>query len=96
MGEMTMATLIPMANPNTGTEVPAYLGFSWTGLFFGPFVPLWRGHWSWFFILAIIAIPTFWGGAAIIAALIYNDKHKNYLMAKGYRQKNVGIHEQTG
>ena len=36
----------------------APVGFSWTVLFFGGFVPLVRGDWGWFFIMLIAGIVT--------------------------------------
>ena len=49
----------------------APVGFSWTVLFFGGFVPLVRGDWGWFFIMLIAGIVTF-GISGIIFAFIYN------------------------
>ncbi len=45
----------------------APVGFSWTVLFFGAFVPLFRGDWGWFFIMLIANIITF-GIASILFA----------------------------
>ena len=39
-----MATKVNLLHPSTGMMKPGYYGFSWTYLFFGAFVPLFRGE----------------------------------------------------
>ena len=54
--------MIEMRNERTGARrsVP-HLGFSWTTLFLGPLVPLFRGDWKWalimYFVIQIV-VPT--------------------------------------
>lgn len=43
---------IRMKNPVTGAVRKPQVGFSWTAFFFNLFNPLFRKHWSLFFILA--------------------------------------------
>ena len=59
-------------------------GFSWTMLFFGIFVPLYRGDWKWFLIMLIANIFTY-GLASIVFAFIYNKIYINDLLEKGYK-----------
>ena len=59
-------------------------GFSWTMLFFGIFVPLYRGDWKWFLIILIANIFTY-GWASVIFAFIYNKIYINDLLEKGYK-----------
>ena len=58
-------------------------GFSWTMLFFGIFVPLYRGDWKWFLIILIANIFTY-GWASVVFAFIYNKIYINDLLEKGY------------
>ena len=59
-------------------------GFSWTMLFFGIFVPLYRGDWKWFLIILIANLFTY-GLASIVFAFIYNKIYINDLLEKGYK-----------
>ena len=47
--------MIEMRNERTGARrsVP-HLGFSWTTLFLGPLVPLFRGDWKWALIISMV------------------------------------------
>ena len=59
-------------------------GFSWTMLFFGIFVPLYRGDWKWFLIILIANLFTY-GLASVVFAFIYNKIYINDLLEKGYK-----------
>ena len=59
-------------------------GFSWTMLFFGIFVPLYREDWKWFLIILIANIFTY-GWASVVFAFIYNKIYINDLLEKGYK-----------
>ena len=59
-------------------------GFSWTMLFFGIFVPLYRGDWKWFLIILVANLFTY-GLASIVFAFIYNEIYINNLLEKGYK-----------
>lgn len=60
------------------------VGFSWTTLFFGLFVPLVRGDWKWFIIMLIADIVTC-GIANIVFCFIYNKIYINDLLEKGFK-----------
>lgn len=81
---------------DSGINKSAYEGFSWTGLFFGPLVPMFRGDGKWLAIglMAVIlnvilcgvvigffTTPIWW----IVFAINYNEWHKNDLLLKGFR-----------
>lgn len=58
-----------------------YVGFSWTTLFFGAFVPLFRGDWLYFLIVLIAQFVTY-GLASIIFAFVYNGIYTKNLIEK--------------
>ena len=53
-----MATEVRLKHEASGMVEKAVIGFSWTTLFFGIFVPLIRGDWKWVFIGLAIAFCT--------------------------------------
>lgn len=59
------------------------IGFSWTTLFFGFFVPLFRGDWKWVLIMVIVCIITCWA-ACIPFAFIYNRQYIKGMLEKGW------------
>lgn len=65
----------------------APVGFSQTVLFFGAFVPLFRGDWGWFFIMLIANIITF-GIASILFAFIYNRIYLHNSLKKSFKVKS--------
>ena len=67
----------------TGAMKQTKLGFSWTMIFFGGFVPLFRGDVKWFFITWAVAVATFglgWFGFPFL----YNKLYIKDLIEKGY------------
>ena len=60
------------------------VGFSWTTLFFGCLVPLFRGDWKWFLIM-IIADSFTCGIARLIFIFKYNKFYISDLLKDGYR-----------
>ena len=76
-------TTLYMENPRTGQTRKAPLGFSWTGLFFGPFVPALRGDWTWTFIwlalLCFTATIAHW-----VMPFFYNKLYARKLVENGY------------
>ena len=77
---------------DSGVTKEAKKGFSWTVLFFGPFVPLIRGDLKWAVIMFLLAggigAFTFGIGALIVGivfSFIYNKIYIKDLMLKGYK-----------
>lgn len=68
------------------------LGFSWTALLFGVFVPLFRGDWKWFLIilLAEIVLGAISMGVVTVILMLafpffYNKLYAKDLYEDGYR-----------
>lgn len=76
--------MVTLKNESTGSVKQVKVGFSWTVMFFGIFVPLFRGDWLWFLIMTVAAIVTS-GWSWIIFPFIYNRVYVNSLTDKGYR-----------
>ena len=68
---------------DSGVIKTAPLGFSWTLLLFGIFVPMLRGDWKWFFISLLLFLLTA-GIAWFIVPFFYNKIYIKNLMEKGY------------
>ena len=76
-------TFVTFNNKTTGQIREAPVGFSWTNLFFGFLVPLFRGDWKWSIIQCIIACFT--GGLSIlIFPFIYNNLYIQDLIKDGF------------
>jgi hypothetical protein len=74
---------INLKHAATGAFKQVKLGFSWTVLFFGGLVPLFRGDLKWFFIMIFSALITL-GLAWIAFPFIYNKFYIRELLEKGY------------
>ncbi|PCJ95093.1 MAG: hypothetical protein COA45_12535 [Zetaproteobacteria bacterium] len=86
---MAFTTLI-MKNKQTNDIKNAPVGFSWTGLFFGFFVPLFRKHYSAAAFWLVLAVIT--GGLAwCVFPFIYNKKYIKYLVDKGYQVRHSEV-----
>ena len=72
-----MATTVNLERD--GNLAKGFVGFSWTTLFFGFFVPLVRGDWKWFFIM-IIACTLSVGLANIVFCFVYNKIYTRSLL----------------
>jgi hypothetical protein len=70
----------------TGEVKTVPTGFSWTTLFFGFFVPLFRGDILWAAIMLIVGIVTA-GISVIIFPFFYNKVYIDSLLKKGYSYK---------
>lgn len=78
-----MAINIRLENIHTKEIKEAPIGFSWTTLFFGIFVPLLRGDIKWFIISLALAFFTF-GISWLIFPFLYNKQYVKDLVSKGY------------
>lgn len=69
---------------NAGITKECKLGFSWTMLFFGLLVPLFRGDGKWAGLSLLISILTC-GLGWLVFPFIYNKKYIETLLEKGYK-----------
>ncbi len=75
--------LITLEN-EVGLQKQVKLGFSWTMLFFGFFVPAYRGDLRWSVITLFLSLFT--GGLAwLVFPFIYNKKYIESLLEKGFK-----------
>ena len=66
-----------------GDKDYAYVGYSWTTLFFGPLPALLRGdYYAFFLFLFLILLTT--PAVSIIISFFYNEWHLNRLLNNGY------------
>ena len=74
---------IKLKHPKSGIVREVPIGFSWTSLFFGPFVPIFRGDALW--AIAAILLTGLTGSIFhFIFPFIYNKIHLRELLYKGY------------
>ena len=78
-----MAKRVALIHPQTGLMKSGFYGFSWTFLFFGWFVPLFRGELLIALIHFTITVITI-GLWQIIFAFLYNKQYTTRLLEKGY------------
>ena len=81
-----MATRIQMRQKVTGVYKDGFIGFSWTYLFFGFFVPVFRGHYPMaadHFLIYLINWMTF-GILGVIMAFFFNKFYTLRLIEDGY------------
>lgn len=74
---------VNLKNPSTGEVKQCKVGFSWTMLFFGFFVPLLRGDWKWLVIMLLINACTI-GIAQLVMAFLYNKFYLKDLVERGF------------
>lgn len=71
-----------------GIIVESKVGFSWTTLFFGFFVPLFRSDFKMFALMALISIISYkfsiFGWCMLIFPFFYNKMYIKDLLNKGY------------
>lgn len=70
-----------------GEVLDCKVGFSWTTLLFGGWVPLCRGDWSNFFIMIIVSMCTC-GIAGFVYPFVYNGMYIKKLLSNGYIPAN--------
>ncbi|MDO5563445.1 MAG: hypothetical protein Q4F74_07535, partial [Synergistaceae bacterium] len=61
----------------------AKVGFSWTVLFFGSFVPICRGDVKWAMFMLLASLLTVWL-ARIVFSFTYNGTYIRGLLERGY------------
>ncbi|MCB1537368.1 MAG: hypothetical protein H6865_04000 [Rhodospirillales bacterium] len=78
-----MATIIPIRHVESGLVRDGLYGYSWTYLFFGWFVPLFRGE---LMVAALHALFTFLtvGVWQVIASFIYNRQYMTRMLTQGW------------
>lgn len=74
--------MICMKN-TVGVTKQVKLGFSWTMLFFGLFVPLFRGDIKWTLLSLLLSIVTC-GFAWLILPFVYNKSYIKGLLENGW------------
>lgn len=67
-----------------GVTKQVKVGFSWTMLFFGVFVPLFRGDIKWFLITLLIGLLTA-GLSWLVFPFFYNKVYLEDLLNSGYK-----------
>jgi hypothetical protein len=78
-----MAQPILIKNPPTGILKTGYYGFSWTYLFFGWFVPIFRGEPTIALVHAALTLLTV-GVWQIVFAFIYNKQYMIRMLTSGW------------
>ena len=78
-----MAKRVALIHPQTGLLKSGFYGFSWTFLYFGWFVPLFRGELLIALLHFTITVITI-GLWQIIFAFLYNKQYTTRLLEKGY------------
>ena len=78
-----MAKKVTLKNPSTGLMKQGFYGYSWTYLFFGFFVPLFRGELG---VAALHLLFTFFTGGLwqLIVSFLYNNQYMTRMLEKGY------------
>lgn len=77
-----MAVNIALEKDGITKMVP--VGFSWTTLFFGFFVPLFRGDIVWFIVMLALSLLSF-GLINFILCFLYNRIYVNKYLKEGWR-----------
>jgi hypothetical protein len=78
---------IQLKHKDSGLLKEPKIGFSWTTLFFGLFVPLFRGDIKWAvisFVFSIVTLGLFW----LIFPFIYNKIYIKSLLKEGFIPAN--------
>ena len=83
-----MAKSVIIQNPLNGLTRNGFFGFSWTYLFFGGFVPLFRGEIGIGSLHILLSIVTF-GISNLIFCFMYNKQYMIRMLEKGYILKDT-------
>ena len=78
-----MATAIPIKHNESGMMKTGYFGFSWTYLFFGWFVPLFRGELGVGALHLLFTAITF-GLWQLILCFLYNKQYMTRMLTNGW------------
>ena len=75
--------MIEMRNERTGARrsVP-HVGFSWTTLFLGPLVPLFRGDWKWALIMYLVSQIAISLAMRVSMVMVEMSATESFAMAK--------------
>ena len=82
-----MATKVIIQHPASGLTKNGYFGFSWTYLFFGWFVPLFRGELGVAALHFLFTMVSF-GLWQLVVAFLYNKQYMTRMLEKGYVLKD--------
>lgn len=82
-----MAKKIIIQHPVSGLTRNGYYGYSWTYLFFGWFVPLFRGELGVAALHLLFNMFTF-GIWQLIVSFLYNKQYMTRMLEKGYVLKD--------
>lgn len=78
-----MATAVIIRHAQSGLTKKGYFGFSWTYLFFGWFVPLFRGELGVAALHLLFSIVTF-GFWQLIMCFLYNRQYMTRMLTSGW------------
>ncbi len=78
-----MATAIPIKHQKSGMMKTGLYGFSWTYLFFGWFVPLFRGELGVGALHLLFSLVTF-GLWQFIFSFLYNNQYMTRMLTNGW------------
>ena len=90
LGFLLKGERFTMYQEATGKSIEVKRGFSFTYMFFGSFVPLFRGHIGGFFLTFFVEVCSC-GLAHLIFLFCYNGMYINWLANNGFRR--LGIDE---
>lgn len=68
----------------SGMIKDATTGFSWTTLFFGSLVPLFRSDWKYFVIMCLVGMLTL-GFSNLVFSFTYNKTYMRERLNEGYK-----------
>jgi hypothetical protein len=78
-----MATAVTIKHSSSGLVKKGYYGFSWTYLFFGWFVPLFRGELGVAALHLLFSVVTF-GFWQLVLCFLYNKQYMTRMLTNGW------------